>query len=309
MKQVLIVALAALALPAAALGWGGTYPTGDALGTSVHIEVSDTYPVDPSLPASWAAYLGTIAHGPELSKLTLDLIPLSDVQSQAFCGPQALACYDPGRETIYVSPEDQLDSPPARELVTHEYGHHLANNRSDAPWLAEDYGTKRWASYENICAKTAAGTASPGNEGASYDQNPGEAFAEAYRVLSLTALGQTSIGWEIVSRSFYPDATALRLLQEDITSPWTGPTVRHVHGTFGYGSQRTIGVQTSLDGRFAATLHAPARSRMRLALYSGKTLLARGKAVRFDICGQRTLTLKVERLAGSGAFTVDVSKP
>ena len=48
---------------------------------------------------------------------------------------------------------------------------------------------------------------------------------------------------------------------------------------------------------------------MRLALYSGTTLLARGKTVRFDICGERTLTLKVERLAGSGAFTVDVSKP
>lgn len=309
MKQLLVVALAALVLPTAALAWGGTYPTGDALGTSVRIEVSSAYPVDETLPQSWATYLGTIAHGPELAKLTLDLVPLSDVQSQAFCGSQALACYDPGSETIYVSPEDQLNAPPAKELVTHEYGHHLANNRSDAPWSAVDYGTKRWASYENICAKTAAGTASPGNEGAAYGQNPGEGFAEAYRVLSQTALGQTSTGWDIVSRAFYPDATALRLLQEDITTPWTGPTVRHVHGFFGFGTQRTIGVQTSLDGSFAATLHAPSTSRMRLALYSGKTLLARGRTVRFEVCGQRALTLKVERLAGAGAFTVDISKP
>jgi hypothetical protein len=33
------------------------------------------------------------------------------------------------------------------------------------------------------------------------------------------------------------------------------------------------------------------------------------KSVNFQICGQRSLILKVERLSGRGAFTVDVSKP
>ena len=41
----------------------------------------------------------------------------------------------------------------------------------------------------------------------------------------------------------------------------------------------------------------------------GSGLVARGTKIRFDICGQRSLTLKVQRLSGSGAFTVDVSKP
>jgi hypothetical protein len=128
-------------------------------------------------------------------------------------------------------------------------------------------------------------------------------------VLNLTKAGQTSIGWDIVSRSFYPDATALSLLDEDVLTPWTGPTATHVHGSFGYGTVRTIGVRTTLDGSFVARLHAPQKAQMRLALYAGSRLLARGATVRYEICGQRALTLKVERLKGAGVFTVDVSKP
>ena len=48
---------------------------------------------------------------------------------------------------------------------------------------------------------------------------------------------------------------------------------------------------------------------MRLALYNGTTLVQRAATIRYQICGQRTLTLKVERLSGRGTFTVDVSKP
>jgi hypothetical protein len=306
-KRLLAVVVLALALPASALAWGRSYPTGDSLGTFVQIQVSDSYPVDDALPQGWATYLGTLVHGPELARLTLDLMPLSDVQAK--CGSQALACYDPSEETIYASPEDQLDSPPAKELVTHEYGHHLANNSNDAPWDALDYGTKRWASYENICAKAAAGTASPGDEGSHYFQNSGEAFAESYRVLNLQKLGVPSSGWDIVDPSFYPDATALTLLQEDITTPWVAPTVSKLHGSFGTGVVRTFKVQTQLDGTFTAHLISPTKAKMRLALYNAGTLVLHGTSIRYEICGERSLTLKVERLSGRGAFTINVSKP
>jgi hypothetical protein len=305
--RLLAVVLVALALPASALAWGGSYPAGDSYGTYVQIQVSDTYPVDQALPQDWATYLGTLVHGPELARLTLDLIPLSAVQS--VCGNQALACYDPQREEIFASPEDQLDSPPAREIVTHEYGHHVANNSDDAPWHALDYGTKRWSSYENICAKAAAGTASPGDEGSQYTQNSGEAFAESYRVLNLQKQGQTNIGWDIVNRSFFPDVTALTLLQEDIATPWAGPTLSNLHGSFGAGVVRTFKVQTLLDGRFSAHLVSPTKAKMQLALYNGSTLVQRGASIHYEICGERTLTLKVQRLSGRGAFTINLSKP
>ena len=138
----------------------------------MHIEVSDAYPVDQTLPQGWATYLGSPPHGPELSRLTLDLLPPSGVQSSRYCGSRALACYDPATETIFATPEDQLDEPPAHEIVTHEYGHHIALNRTDAPWSAEDYGTKRWSSYEHICARASAGTASPATKAAPTARTP-----------------------------------------------------------------------------------------------------------------------------------------
>ncbi len=306
-KRLLAVAVLALALPASAYAWGGSYPTGDSLGTYLPIQVADSYPVDQALPQGWATYLGSLVHGPELARLTLSLIPLSAVQVK--CGSQALACYDPSLQTIYASPEDQLDSPPAKEIVTHEYGHHVANSNSDAPWAALDYGTKRWSSYENICAKAAGGTASPGDEGTHYFQNSGEAFAESYRVLNLQTLGLPDSGWNIVDPSFYPDATALTLLREDITTPWAGPTASKLHGSFGTGVVRTFKVETQLDGTFNARLVAPTKSKLRLALYNSGTLVLRGTSIRYEICGERSLTLKVERLSGRGAFTVNLSKP
>jgi hypothetical protein len=307
-KRFAAVCLLALALPASAFAWGGVYPTGDTFGSSIHIDVSDSYPVDDTLPQSWATYLGTLVHGPELAKLNLHLAPLPEVQAQ--CGASALACYDPRSETILASPDDTLDEPPAKEIVAHEYGHHIANNRLDTPLLAEDYGTKRWASYENICLRSASGELSPGNEGVSYTENPGEAFAESYRVLNLTKEGDTSIGWNIVDPSFYPNAIALSLLEQDIVDPWTGPTLTHVHGSFGNGAVRTIGLKTTLDGSFSAYLHSPTKGRFRLSLWNGSTLIVRSiAAVRYQICGERKLTLKVERLSGRGSFTVDISKP
>ena len=108
-KRLLLVVAVALALPASAFAWGGSYPSGDAYGSFVQIQVSDSYPVDQSLPQDWATYLGTLVHGPELSRLTLNLVTQLEVQRT--CGGQALACYDPNREAIYVSPEDQLDEP------------------------------------------------------------------------------------------------------------------------------------------------------------------------------------------------------
>ena len=306
-RAVFVVVLLGGILPASALAWGGRYPTGDVYGSTIQINVSDTYPVDPALTQNWATFFGSLVHGRELASLTVDLAPLDEVQS--FCGPQALACYDPDTKTIEASPEDQLNAPAAKEIVTHEYGHHVANNSVNTPFDAEAYGTKRWASYMNICKRSVAGELFPGDEGDNYQENPGEAYAEAYRVLNLTKQKATSIGWDIVDPDLYPNATALSMLEQDITTPWQRPTLSHVRGMFGNGTVRTIVTKTTLDGSFVARLHASTKSRMRLQLYAAGRLVASGSSVRYEICGQRSLTLKVQRVSGSGAFTVDVSKP
>src|SRR5207244_4852083 len=58
-----------------------------------------------------------------------------------------------------------------------------------------------------ICARAAHGLAFPGDEGAHYALNPGEAFAETYRMLNVAS---AVVRWALVAPSFYPDAGALR---------------------------------------------------------------------------------------------------
>jgi hypothetical protein len=296
----------ALALPAGALAWGGTY-TAASTGEPVQIQVSSIYPVDPALPQKWADFLATLVHGPELTKLTLDLVPAQVVGLQ--CGRGALACYSPELEEIIASPDDVPGGPTAQQVITHEYGHHVAANRINPPWIAEDWGTKRWASYENICKRAAAGELHPGNEGIDYETNPGEAFAESYRVLNeIKATGSSSL-WNIVNTSFYPDATALALLQQDVTSPWEGNTASTLTGSFGGGTQRTFTLETPIDGTLVARLHAPAKTTFRMSLRAGAKTLATGGNVRYSICGERKLTLRVDRIRGKGAFSISLSKP
>jgi hypothetical protein len=52
------------------------------------------------------------------------------------------------------------------------------------------------------------------------------------------------------------------------------------------------------------------RARVRLELLAGKKRLARGTATATSlVCGSRTLTVRVTRTAGSGPFTLMVSRP
>ena len=80
-RAVLVVALLGGILPASAFAWGGRYPTGDVYGSTIQINVSDTYPVDPALTQDWATFFGSLVHGRELASLTVDLAPLDEVQT------------------------------------------------------------------------------------------------------------------------------------------------------------------------------------------------------------------------------------
>jgi hypothetical protein len=295
--------------------WGGTVTA--STGERVNIRFSDSYPQDPALQQKWANFLASLLHGPELQTVVIYLAPIREVQS--VCGRSALACYGPS-DRLIVAPADNVapDITP-ESILMHEYGHHVAASRSDDPWEAVDYGTKRWSSYLEVCAKAKAGQLFPGAEDSqNYRLNPGEAFAETYRVLNERRLGLVESVWDVVSDTLYPDETALSLVAQDVTSPWTGNTSSSSAAALSKRAKtRTVAVSTPLDGTLRVTVRGARNARATLALFnsSGARILsttvagATTKSLSATVCGTRAYRARLTLQRGSGRFQLAVSKP
>lgn len=283
-------------------------------GETVNVFVEDALlAADANAGQRWADVLAGLLHGPELTELTLYVATFD--RAQQICGRGALGCYGNGK---IVAIGQDAQGVTAQSVVTHEYGHHVANNRVNDPWSAIDWGTKRWASYENVCAKARAGELVPGDEGRFYKLNPGEAFAEDYRVLNERRAGIPESAWQVVDQSLYPDQAALDALAQDVTSPWTQNTTTTYRAVLGpRASGRGFRVATPLDGNFRLTLTSSAKERLTLRVVdtgSGTVLAAdsssvRAKTLAVSICGQRSLQVQVKRVTGSGPFTLALSRP
>ena len=292
--------------------WGGPYTTPS--GETVTVYVSRSYPEDPATGQRWANFLDSLIHGSELSSLTVFLASPTDVEST--CGLLAIACYSPNRDVLIAPGDDPSSDTSAEAVVTHEYGHHVAAHRSNRPWDAIDYGTKRWASYEQVCSNARKGRFFPGAEDLPrYRLNPGEAFAETYRVLNERRAGLAEAPWEVVSQVFYPTDAALGLVEQDVRKPWSkDTTTTRVSSVTKATRVRTFTVPTALDGTFGLTLRPPAGARLALDVFSSSTRLAHAvssKAVSLTrtICGQRSLRVRVSVLRGAGTFRLTLQTP
>jgi hypothetical protein len=292
--------------------WGGVYKA--STGDNVTVYASNAYPMDPALGQRWADFLASLVHGSELSKVTVMLSTAGEISR--ICGQDALACYSDRGAMLYAPGEDPSSSLSAEAVITHEYGHHVAANRSNAPWSALDWGPKRWASSMQVCAATKQGRLYPGAEDpVRYEQNPGEAWAETYRVLNQRRLGLPESPWEIVAQSLYPTPAALTAAEQDVTAPWTTNTTSTLNGAVTPLSRtRTYTVATPLDGAMRLTLRTSRSLRVsfdvlsastRVAHVSGSGSLARSTSV----CGTRAYRVRVTELKGRGAFQLAVSKP
>jgi len=294
-------------------GWHGGVLTA-ATGETVSVYVSDTYPQDQVVPQGWAEFFATLPHGSELASVLVRIAPLAEVE--ALCGLGSLGCYGGGELVVTGEPAGGMTP---EEVARHEYGHHVASHRSNPPWRAVDWGTKRWASVQRICPRAESGTVFPGDEGDRYRLNPGEAFAETFRVLAEQKAGAALSSWSIVDGSFYPDADALRAAEEDVARPWTGPAEKTVRARFRVGGPRRwlMPVTTPLDGELTAELRLPPGRLDTLELLSADgSVLARGlwaatstRRLSFVVCGQRRLALRVTRAGVPGRFDITVNRP
>jgi hypothetical protein len=278
-----------------------------ATGESVDVRVSPAYGSDPGLAQRWADFFASLIHGPELRLLMAYIAPLDEVQT--LCRGEALGCYWSNRLVIVG---DSSGGIPPASVAAHEYGHHVANNRVNSPWRAIDWGTKRWASSVNVCARTALGTAFPGDEGSAYTLNPGEAFAENYRVLNETQAG-LPLSWPIVDPSFLPDARALEAVRDDVLEPWANPTTQTIRVRFA-PRQRvwTRKLVTNLDGRLAVQIGGSSDVQL---LGGGRSLAPAtwtpggGKALEYEVCGRRSVDVRVTRYGASRSLTLRLSVP
>jgi hypothetical protein len=290
-------------LAQSALAWRGG-PIATSTGEVVTVLVSDTFTPEQAAPETWAEFLVGLVHGPELASLTMHVAPIAEVRR--LCGLGALGCYT--RNEAVAIGEVLPDGTTAEEVVRHEYGHHIALYRSNAPWRAIDWGPKRWASAANICARVARGEASPGDEDENYTQNPGEAWAEVYRLMDERKDGILTGTWQVVGPSFYPDEAALQAAEQDVASPWTaGQTI-----------VKRKQLSTPLDGSLSVRITMPKGGRYELALVGSnrRTVLRRGvwsgqraKTISTSVCGQRAPYVRVTQKGMLGQVTVSVAKP
>jgi hypothetical protein len=316
--------------PAAFPSWGARYLT--AGGDRVHVLVSNAYTANSATAEHWAAYLASLEHGDEIDRVTI-AIQTAD-QMRVSCGSAfALACYRPDNMTMYIPADPPAADTSVEGLVAHEYAHHIEATRSNAPWSALDYGPKNWATYQGVCWGVQAGFYFPGAESPGrYDHNPGEGFAEAYRILNQHRLGLAPRPWVIVLPRFYPDEGALSAIDRDVLSPWAGNTVSTSSGRFGWGGSgrttwrrpagttetrgvRMSTVSTPLDGNATVTIWTAGTLRARLDVTDGNGTLATVTSsggtdrVTVPICGVRGISARVTRLGGTGSFTVSVATP
>lgn len=291
---------------------GGAITASDGEQVEIFVQ-NELAAADPSLAPRWADMLTGLVHGPEISSVSIFVATLARVQQT--CGREALGCY--ANDRLIAMADDQPDIP-ARAVLTHEYGHHVAQSSDNAPWKAVDWGPKRWSTAVGVCSRTASGELAPGDEGSRYTLNPGEAFAEDYRLLNERRQGLPETFWGVVDRRFYPDQAVLDAVALDVTSPWAGPTTSTLTSSFtGRATGRGFRVGTPLDGAFQVTLTSPASSRFTLRLVdpaSGREIgvssgAARVKSLETSVCGQRTLQVQVKRVRGAGVFTLSVSRP
>jgi hypothetical protein len=290
---------------------GGVYTTAD--GSHPTILLSPAYLPNAATGQALANFFGTLLHGSELNSLTVYVAPFSEMQSD--CGSAyADSCYDPVDDTIYLVGQPPPDGATLPELAAHEYGHHIANNRDNYPWDAADWGPKYWATSEDVCMLAREGVAYPGDEDAHYDVNPGEAWAETYRVLN----GENPFSWPILSNLFAPDPKSLDAARRDVLQPWSGDenvdgrgrlSRRHARKVYRLPVQNdgTIDVRLRLRGSLRAGLYVYGSASRRPLARSVRAGLR--QRISGAICGVRRIRVAVVRRKGAGAFTLRTTLP
>lgn len=283
-------------------------------GQTVRVRFSASYAGDPAVAQSYVDFLGGLPHGSELGRLRILIATPAEVRELCGGAEGTLACYDPSRSEMTV-PGEQLpdaDGVTTSYVMAHEYGHHIARWRSNAPFSALSFGPKLWASHELVCLNTLRGRLAPGDEGADYLANPGEAWADTYAHLTYP-----DVPWQYTPL-LRPTARSKRWALRDVHDPWTAPAQRVFTGRFVVGGPGalTFRVPLRLDGTLRAALDGPAGANLDIRVRSlGRDAGATRAPGADDVFRVRYacreldsewVVFRVVRRSGHGPFTLTV---
>jgi hypothetical protein len=286
-------------------------------GGSVAVQVDPAYAGGGALQRVLDS-LGDLPHGAEMNKLTVHIADLANLYR--FCGQGATACYYPTDLTMVVSgdPVNQNNGMPQGMVIAHEYGHHIEANRSLPGWNASSLGGRHWATYEHVCEGVSAGRLFPGDQGAHYWDNPGEAFAQAYATMLYP--GVVPWWWHFAE----PNEGSFAAIRADVADGSRGSTVRWARRLAPRSPSAATTITTAVDGPIGIRLRQPRGARFDLALRAadGRVLRrarvmrhANGKSrppmaqLNYSSCGARTFTVEVRRRVGKGRFAVQIQRP
>lgn len=238
-----------------------------------------------------ADLLASFPHGAELPEVTVSVFSELDAASRCFGG---IACYFASSETIVLP--DSIGEYQWEQVLAHEYAHHIALNRLNTPWAAYDWGGKYWASATGICTKSRGKVLFD-----RYRADPGEAFAEAYRLLVASRMPTWTPFPVFVDEELFPmGADALAAVLRDVEQPWTAPRSWSWTRRLRAGQSATLTVRTPLDGQMSVRLVA-GRGRLTIGRQSGRR-------IERLVCGERSSQVRV-RANAAGLFRVSVTAP
>lgn len=296
---------------------GGTYTVKVGNVTSkVAVYTSTKLAYSKAVNQQWAEFFARLPHGSELSKLRVYLAPMNQLTLSDVCGSMADSCYDPNYGIMYLTSETPPDGASITQIAAHEYGHHIATWRLNTPWDALTWGPKYWATSAHVCQYQRTQDMYPGDEGAHYEDNPAEIWAETYRVYA-TGINQDRLDpWEIINPRWEPTAENLLAAGKDSLSPWSRPVRTSASGSLGLtGAQSaTVEVPIGLDGTVDATASTKGGLTVKVAAYAanGNLLTAAGsRSAKASVkaCGTGDVSLVVTRLGGKGSWSLAVQSP
>jgi hypothetical protein len=227
----------------------------DAAGRTITFDVQA-----PSVDVDWyAALLRAAAHGDEISRVTIRIVPAEDVP--ALCGAAAAACYSLGRNGGRIVVPAGKDLRVASTFL-HEYGHHLDRNWS-VSGVRELNGTPVWWQLRGMAALVEQGSVAF-DYSRGWNRSVGEIFAEDYAWIHIPY--QYAIPWLAA-----PDDTLRNALLAELggqstqlpETPAAGPLVINRSGSLGAKRQQVVPFGLLGPGRrvtFTATVNRTTRA-------------------------------------------------